>query len=266
MKLIFEETENIRDSAYFDNVVYDRLTEANLNRISRGHDTSDGYIIISAGRDMRNLVNEMTEKEMKDNRLTTDDIDRWEDEVSSGKISDKTVEQVARVNNRRTSDLARELTSLHYPYVAAFGGYKEDGTEEFSFEKSFVVYPYNYDKNASKDDVKNQKVSFDKFVDDMIDLGNEYHQDSILVKEPNEKAKYVNCETGSTEIEFSGVTLNDISKQYFTALKKYHPSMKYGKPQRFTYEGLYAPVGGSIMDCHRRYSSGQLFFNPYDKN
>lgn len=266
MKLVFDEDlENRGESIYVDNTVYERLTEANLNRVARGHDVTDGYVIISACRGIYNLIDEMSDGELKNNKLTDADLARWGEELDSGNLSDRTIKEVAAVNNKRTSELARKLTQLHYPYVAAFGGYKEDGSEEFSFEKSFIVYPYNYDKDASQDEVKNRKVEFDTLVNDMIDLGREYHQDSILVKEPNEKAKYINCETGSTEMEFSGTTLNDISKQYFTALKKFKSGMKYGKPQRFTYEGLYAPVGGSIMDCHRRFSSGQLFFNPYDK-
>ena len=106
---------------------------------------------------------------------------------------------------------------------------------------------------------------FEDLITDCMKWASEFNQDTILVKAVNEKAKYINCKTGETEIEFSGVTLNDISKQYFTALKKYRTGMKYGQPKQFTYEGLYAPVAGNIMDCHRRYSVGQLFFNPYDR-
>jgi len=124
------------------------------------------------------------------------------------------------------------------------------------------VYPYNVRKGTSTD--------FETFSNDMLQLGKEYNQDSILIKAPNEKAKYVLCSTGETDFEFDGITLNDVAQQYFTALKKWHPDKKYkhpfqGKPQRYTLEGLYAPVGGSIMECHRRTSSDELFFNPYDK-
>lgn len=108
----------------------------------------------------------------------------------------------------------------------------------------------------------------------MLQLGKEYNQDTVLIKAPNENAKCISCSSGKVTDEFTDSTLNDISKQYFTALKKWNPDKKYkhpfqGKPQRFTYtgvvEGLYAPVGGSIMECFRRTSSDELFFNPYDK-
>ena len=39
---------------YFENYLYRKLTEANLNRVTRGHDTS-GYAIVSASRSEDNM-------------------------------------------------------------------------------------------------------------------------------------------------------------------------------------------------------------------
>ena len=227
--------EGKRNEIYFENTLYRALTEANLNRVTKGHDTT-GYAIISASRSGDNMKSEMGQD-----------------------LSD---EQVVDENNRRTFELSQKIKHLGYSYIPVLGGYQEQGAKNPSFEKSFVVYPYNVRKGTSAD--------FEVFFNDMLKLGKEYNQDSILRKAPNEKAQYIDCSSGKPTMEFDGMTLNDVSQEYFTALKKWNPDKKYshpfqGKPQRYTLEGLYAPVGGSIMECHRRTMCEELFFNPYDK-
>lgn len=264
MKLYFE-SENYIKSAYVDDELYYLLTESNLKRVARGHE-NDGYIIISASRGMDKLIDEIRD-DAQNYGLTITDLNAWRNELYSGSLSDKTIEQVSMVNNKGTKSFESKIRSKGYSYIPTFGGYKEDGSDNFVFEKSFVVYPYSKtNDNSTHENSKENfnKEEFENLVRDCMLWANEFNQDTILVKAPNEKAKYIDCKTGETDIEFSGTTLNDISKQYFTALKKFKTGMKYGNPQRFTYEGLYAPVGGNIMDCHRRSSKKQLFFNPYD--
>lgn len=264
MKLYFERYD--AKSVYVDDDLYYLLTEANLKRVAKGHD-NDGYVIISACRGIDKLVDEIKD-DVSYYKLTVNDLDRWAKELSSEELSDKTIEQVSMVNNKRIKDLESKIRAKRYAYIPTFGGYKEEGSDNFVYEKSFVVYPYSkiddYSNHESSRTNYNREV-FEDLITDCMKWASEFNQDTILVKAVNEKAKYINCKTGETEIEFSGVTLNDISKQYFTALKKYRTGMKYGQPKQFTYEGLYAPVAGNIMDCHRRYSVGQLFFNTYDR-
>ena len=204
-----------------------KLDEASLSRVTMGHDDS-GYVAISACRAKENL----------------------EDELGRD-LDDK---QAIAENNRRTRELAQKLKMLGYSYIPVYGGYHEEGALESSYEKSFVVYPFN----------KSRSVDFEKFFEDLIKLGKKYNQDSILRKAPGEKAKYINCHTGEVEVEFDGMSFNDISKEYFTALKKYNIGDD-GSPQGFSFEGLFAPVSGSIMESHRRDACGELFFNSYKK-
>ena len=265
MKIYFE--GHRAKSIYVDNDLYYLLKEANLKRVARGHE-NDGYIIISACRGMDKLIDEICD-DVQYCGLTIDDLDRWYKELDSGGISDKTIEQVSMVNNKRTKDLESKIRAKRYSYIPTFGGYKEEGSDDFVFEKSFVVYPYSKenDNSTCENRKENLNQAFEVLVRDcMMWAGpNEFNQETILIKAPDEKAIYVDCKTGETKNEFSGITLNDISKEYFTTLKKYRSGMKFGEPKQFTYEGLYAPVAGNIMDCHRRYSVGQLFFNPYDR-
>ena len=196
-----------------------RLTESTLGRVLHGHEGS-GYVIISPCREKSNLEQEL-------GRVLTD-------------------QEAIDENNKRVHELKQDLMRLGYSYIHAYGGYHEEGTDDFSYEKSFIVYPFNR---------KGEQTDFEVFFNDMVDLGNKYNQDSILRKHPDEKAKYIVCKTGDVDMEFDGITVNDITQEYFTALRQNdHKGVK-----RFTYEGLYIPKASSIMDGHRRYSMNELF-------
>lgn len=207
---------------------YTVLTETTLNRVVKGHD-KDGYIMILACRNdaLENPRNE---------------------------------EELIAANNIRTRNLLTDIQRSRYSYIRVYGGYKEEGSDRASVEKSFIVFPY---------DLKNKtKIDYDEFLEDMISLGRKYNQDSILVKKPYSDPQYFDCRT----LEYVGpifknVTLNDIQKEYFTALKKWSDISKKGnsiewkgKPQRFTYEESYLdnpPYNN--MNRHMRYSLGELF-------
>ena len=175
-----------------------KLTEANLNRISNGHE-KDGYIILSACR----------------NNYSQDE------------------------NNVRTKELKQWLKNKHYSYIMVYGRYKEDISNEFRLEKSFIVYPF--------DIVTKEVTDWDVFEHDLSVIAKKYDQDSILVCRPNEKPFYkgVNSKVGDLEC-FSGTKLNDVAQEYFTALKKWsdmslnrkNRSWEEGNPQRFTFESF----------------------------
>lgn len=201
-----------------------KLTEANLNRISKGHE-KDGYAILSASRHY------YSEQE----------------------------------NNLRAKKLVSKLRSKHYSYIPVYGGYKEYGAEKPSIEKSFIVYPYDIHSH--------EQLDWDTFEQDMIDLGIEFEQDSILICRPNSKPYYKGLKSEVKDSEcYSNVTLNDVTKDYFTAIKKWsdmslnrkNHSWENGNPQRFTFESfededlvpeLYIdPYPGSMSLGHARWA------------
>lgn len=82
------------------------LTETNINRITRGHDS---YAMISASR--QDIGNNPTET--------------W------------------NLNNQRFNELKRLVWDKKLSYTPVFGGYKETNSNKASVEKALIVYPYN---------------------------------------------------------------------------------------------------------------------------
>ena len=164
-------------------------------------------------------------------------------------------------NNRRFEELKKTVWNLGYSYIPVFGGYSEEDHGEV-FEKSLFVLAKNK---------KEAEIDFDKFVEDMREIGSSYEQDSILVKYPDKAPMYLNLSTGEFDRPFDGeIKLNDVTQMYFTALKKWNTD-KYGdkikgKPQRYTYtfkEVYLSEQPKTLMGAHRRSSNGEIVF--YDK-
>lgn len=207
------------------------LTETTLNRVVNGHD-KNGYAIVSAYRHdcLGEKPANISEKE-------------WSKKVESENLA-------------RNQELKYILKKLGYSYIPAFGGYKELGTDEASVEKSLIVMPYNIMDDSYED--------YTIFEEDMINVAKDYNQDSILLKSPDENPRYYNCIENVFEQEFTGKSINDVQRQYFTALKRWRDTNRdnndwEGSPQRFTYIESYLEDNPSnIMSAHRRSSFGEL--------
>lgn len=108
----------------------------------------------------------------------------------------------------------------------------------------------------------------------MFRLANYFNQDAILIKYSDKNPRYYNPKTGlpSDVYEFKGTSLNDITKEYFTALKKWDDISKKnnfmgGKPQRFTFECYMNDFPKSIAEHRIRSNSGELVrFENYPVN
>lgn len=181
---------------------YIKLTEANLNRVVNGHDKM-GYVIISSSRQDIWVYNDNIYYE-DPNRFGSTKV-----EIDSQLHTD--------INNIAYKKLKNKIASLGYSYIPVYGGFKEKGQQKANVEKSLIVMPFNIKSGTYTD--------FDKFVNDMFDIAgpNGYHQDSILIKYPDKNPQYYSCWTQKPEegIMFTGTSLNDITKEYFTALKKW---------------------------------------------
>ena len=138
--------------------------------------------------------------------------------------------------NKRTNELKRKLKEKGYSYLSVYGGYKELGQDKASMEKSFVVYPYNINRNEALD--------FNEFSNYIKKLGEEFDQDSVLICEPEGKPKYVALKKDVEEIGFDDVGYNNEENMLFTAIKKWsdgslnrkNKDWKEGKPQRFSFK------------------------------
>lgn len=135
-------------------------------------------------------------------------------------------------NNLGRNSLISDLKRLGYSYVPVFCGYKEEGQEKASLEKSFVVFLY---------DIATEKYDdFDNFKKNLIDLGKKYEQESILVKESGEDTICIQCDTGEP-----GEEDGDFS------------------PQRFTFEAYIAEQPHQIMSAHARHCLNEFVIPGY---
>ncbi len=216
------------------------LTEASLNKVLNGHDDT-GYVVLSAYKD----------------------------------VHDKSE------NEKMTDELVHKLKRAKYSYIPVYGGYKYENSDKAGYEKSFIVYPFDLATKTFKDD-------FDAFVSDMLEFANprkgtpeeeEYRQESILVKYPNQAPTYIDTATGQeatwSKGGFNKAKINDTNQEYFTALKKWH-DMKHGdagknwegSPKRFTlynsnpmdesFEAYIAPQPQTLMGAHSRSLGNEL--------
>ena len=217
-------------SCEYNNEELELLTEVSLYRAVKEHD-KNGYVMISASR-------QDCLKGIKDN---------------------PSYEEIWDENNKRTNNLKKDITNLSYSFIPVYGGYKEEGSNTASIEKSFIVFPYDFRKK--------ELVDFDTFEKELINLGKKYNQDAILIKEPESNPKYYYLTTNTWDsVDFGNVKLNDVTQQYFTSLKGWADTSLNkknrdwsGTPKRFTYSESYLNLPPqTLMDAHARSSSGEL--------
>lgn len=228
-----------------------QLNEMTLKRLTKGHH-KDGYVILSAcwqyidSKTGHCVYFDDDTKEYLD-FVTGDVVDS--DDLLRG-------QELTTENNRRTKNLKKDIISNNFSFIPVFGGYRyDDGTE--GYEDSFVVFPF--DRNGNPIDI-------DTVVNVCKNLGEKYNQESILINKPGEAPYYYNVSDHEQTMTFSDDPedwdINDLSKQFFTALKTYnskkHPDYN-GKPQRFTMEDVYITSQPStIMGAHSRSLSGEF--------
>ena len=169
-------------------------------------------------------------------------------------------------NNQRRKSLVSDLKELGYSYVPAFCGYKEEGQEKASLEKSYVVFPY---------DIATEKYDdFDNFRKNLINLGKKFKQEGILVKEDGKNPICIQCDTGEPyegDEGFTGVIFDHADDEYFTALKKHKDMHLSGKnrahknvsSRRFTFEAYIDEQPHQIMSGHARYSLNEFVIPGY---
>ena len=169
-------------------------------------------------------------------------------------------------NNQRRKSLVSDLKELGYSYVPVFCGYKEEGQEEASLEKSLVVFPY---------DIATEKYDdFEKFKKNLINLGKKYEQESILVKEDGKNPICILCDIGEPyegDDGFSDANFDHADDEYFAALKKHRDMSLNGKnrdfknvnPQRFTFEAYITEQPHQIMSAHARYCLNEFVIPGY---
>lgn len=228
------------------------LTEASLNKFINGRD-ENGYAIISASRDTIYKYNGMLMSKLL-KEVASEDTKKY-------KI-DKDSQEAIDFNNRNTKELKDKIFHAGYSFVPVYGGYQEVGSDKASVEKSFIVFPYNHKTREYQD--------FDKFVQNILEWGSEYEQDSVTIKYPGENPAWYGCNKdtlnnyGKKDTEFTTVKINDITREYFTGLKKWKGQSRKsdfdnGSPQRFTFvEAWMNDYAGTLNGMLYRQMEGEL--------
>lgn len=242
----FKLVENITDSKFKG---FTPLTEMTLNHLVKDHHIN-GYVILSA------CVSGYT-KDGKpldsDGHILTNSVPS-ESVVSEDEIITSESEK-KHWDNMNTKKLRDNIISLNYSFLPVYGGYKYDNGEEV-LEKSFVIFPFDRSGN---------KVDIESLISDAKELGKSFNQESILINKPGENPYYWNC--ASNDVAFTlgknsdNYTLNDLSKEFFTALKRWNTA-KYGSdikgvPQRYTIECYHVTQPGTVMEISARKRAGE---------
>lgn len=144
-----------------------------------------------------------------------------------------------RQNRRRNRELGRELSERGLGYVKITGGFLEtiepdnihwDEAEQISaddelrrlpvIEESLLVPNYNRNTRKPFDD-------FEELEDIVIELGERWEQDAVLICPPfsNGRAFYAitnsrNGNVGDIDMQFTNMNLASISDEYFSSLAK----------------------------------------------
>lgn len=141
-------------------------------------------------------------------------------------------------NRSRNRQLANRLKSLGYGFIKVTGGYTENiGPDNPNWDKaeltqkpdvrrlptmeeSFLVPMYDINTH-------NVVTDFNTFKSDMVDLGKEFEQDSILVAPPvgQGNPSYIitnsrSGEVGSVDCTFNNLTIASVASEFFSMKEK----------------------------------------------
>lgn len=110
-------------------------------------------------------------------------------------------------NTRRHDELKSKVRGLGYGYVEVIGSYREEGRPEFKEERALLI----------------PKIT----LDEVLKLGNNYSQDSVIHKGDGEFALY-KCIDGSIITRYKeGFSEEDVKNEFSRLLKGSHSKRKF---------------------------------------
>lgn len=137
----------------------------------------------------------------------------------------------ANERNVRFKNLKTDITNAGYSHIPVYGGYKEtnpDTGEQYdasSFERGLLVPNQKPLSNQSRED--------DQLVELGKKLATKYQQESFLYKPKGESTEsYWIDASGNVTNKFNGVTINDVTQEFFTKL--FHSKNSQKADRRFT--------------------------------
>ena len=203
------------------------LTEANLNRIAKGHE-KDGYAILSASRGKNSEEeNNKRTKELKDKLF---------------KNGYSFISVYGGYKEQGQSKASMEKSFVVFPYDTI----NHTSTDFDKFKSDMIRFATPSKENSSYTE--------------------EDDQDSMLICEPGGKPHYITLKSGldADDTEFHSAEINDTDNEFFTAIKKWNDSSlnrknhswDNGKPQRYTltYECYIDNPPSSMQEGHRRWA------------
>ena len=219
--------------------LYD-INETNARNMLKKH-TEFGYIVISPCRGF-------------DDFILSGDIRPEDKDTQVGR------DKLNHLNQLRIRKMIAEIKASKHSYTPVYGGFIENvGTdhEETVYERSFVIY--NKDRNGNE-------LDFQELYELGLRMCRDYNQDSFLVQFPEAmggELEYIDKNGDVDSVLKKGATFNDISKQYFTDLHKYHTPHSNSKSTRISFDikecvGVYVnPAPGCYSEGHVRWLNGE---------
>lgn len=176
------------------------------------------------------------------------------------------VQQNNEINNTNYKKLLAAIKNSGYSYIPVYGGFIENQGGEVQkevYEKSFIVF--NYNRNG-------EQIDFKQLHNLAIQWCNEFNQDSVLIKAPNQNPAYYGSE-GDEQMKFTGdIKIDDLTQQYFTDFVKSKQRNinkqgdEYSKQHRLTFENVFVnPAPVTYSEGHVRYALNEVHLGLVEK-
>jgi len=162
-------------------------------------------------------------------------------------------------NKKSFEQLKSIIKSNNYSFIPVYGGFIENlGTPQQKEVREPALLVPNHEIASVK-----PKNDINKLKQIGLELVKKFNQDSYLFKPNDSDKSYYITQTGSIDITFTGKSVNDLTKIYFTDLSKSFSKKKKQMDKttkRFTLEAIYInPSPKTVSEAHSRY--GEQFFN-----
>jgi hypothetical protein len=162
-------------------------------------------------------------------------------------VSASSCRKTPEENDMCAKEMYSTIRNSGFCFIPAFGGFSEIDVKtgeqvNYTYETLAIILCHDRD---------GKEIPFQRLYDFVINLGEKYEQESVIIKSPQENPKYI--VTTARE-------LNDLTQMHFANMASKLSSV--GK-NRFSFTRQYLnPTFETLFEGHRRFLRGELFLKP----
>lgn len=162
-------------------------------------------------------------------------------------VSASSCRKTPEENDMCAKEMYSTIRNSGFCFIPAFGGFSEIDVktgEQVNYTYKTLAIILCHDRDG-------KEIPFQRLYDFVINLGEKYEQESVIIKSPQENPKYI--VTTARE-------LNDLTQMHFANMASKLSSV--GK-NRFSFTRQYLnPTFETLFEGHRRFLRGELFLKP----